>query len=116
MKGFKLVNGDINIEGGKIRFIEGNELIKQTVQSVLGTNNREWFLNENEGIDFRKILIKNPNYDVIRSEIIKGLKQVDESFEILDYENILNGRSLYIKFTAINSSNEKIEGGYTYAE
>ena len=39
--------------------IEGNELLKQTVQSVLSTNKGEWVLNRDEGIDFKNILGKS---------------------------------------------------------
>ena len=39
--------------------IKGTELKAQTVKTVLGTNNGEWFGNPDEGISFRNILGKN---------------------------------------------------------
>lgn len=59
MKGFKLTsNGDVEILNNQIQMIEGNELLRQTVECVLGTNKGEWVLNPNEGITFRNILGK----------------------------------------------------------
>lgn len=60
MKGFQLdSNGDIVISGGHIQMVDGDELLRQTVQSVLGTNKGEWVLNTDEGIDFKNILGKH---------------------------------------------------------
>lgn len=60
IKGFLLDNnGDVVIKDGKIAMVEGAELKAQTVKTVLGTNNGEWFGNPDEGISFRNILGKN---------------------------------------------------------
>lgn len=59
MKGFKLNSkGDVEITNNQIAMVEGNELLRQNVQSVLGTNKGEWIFNPDEGIDFRNILGK----------------------------------------------------------
>ena len=59
MKGFKLTSsGDVEIKNNQIQMIDGNELLRQTVECVLGTNKGEWFLNPDEGINFRNILGK----------------------------------------------------------
>lgn len=59
MKGFKLTStGDVEIKNNQIQMIEGNELLRQTVECVLGTNKGEWFLNPDEGINFQNILGK----------------------------------------------------------
>ena len=53
MKGFKLDNnGDVIIQNRKIEMTDGNDLIRQTVQTVLGTNKGEWDFNPDEGITF----------------------------------------------------------------
>lgn len=39
--------------------IEDNELLRQTVQTVLSTNKGEWVLNKDEGINYRNILGKS---------------------------------------------------------
>lgn len=60
IKGFLLDNnGDVVIKDNKISMTEGTDLTAQTVRTVLGTNNGEWFGNSDEGISFRNILGKN---------------------------------------------------------
>ena len=86
MRGFKLdQSGDVIIDNRQIQFVDGNELLAQTVRTLLGTTSGEWFLNTNEGIDYRNIHIKNPNFDLIRDEIQRGLLQVDSSFVLQKY-------------------------------
>lgn len=86
MTGFALdENGDILIKDNHIQMISGNELVKQTVQTVIGTNKGEWCLNEDEGITFDNILGKHiPDDEVVKTEIEQGLLQVDE-FNITDF-------------------------------
>lgn len=115
MRGFKLdQSGDVVIENRQIQLVDGNELLAQTVKTVLGTNTGEWFLEENEGINFRNILIKNPNFDLIRDEIQKGLLQVDSSFVLQKYEYETKGRNLIIHFAATNDSGEEVTGTQTF--
>ena len=60
MKCLKLnSNGDVIINNNKISMIEGAELTAQTVKTLLGTNQGEWFGNLDEGISFQNILGKN---------------------------------------------------------
>ncbi len=47
----------------QIEMVEGNELLAQTVKTVLGTNKGEWALNTDEGITFANILGKHKNTD-----------------------------------------------------
>lgn len=115
MKGFLLDDkGDIVINGGFIKMANDRDLIRQTVETVIGTNNGEWFLNEDEGIRFKAILNKSPNMDEVRSEIQKGLLQVDSSLFIQTFDYNVEDRTLNIQFTASNGKYE-IEGGTTYA-
>lgn len=59
MKGFALdANGDLLIKKNDIQMIEGAELTRQTVKTVLSTNKGEWSLNIDEGINFKDILGK----------------------------------------------------------
>ena len=59
IKGFALnEHGDVLIESGAIRMVQGAELTKQTIKSVLGTQKGEWFLNWEEGINHNAILGK----------------------------------------------------------
>ena len=59
MKGFALdEQGDLLIENGEIQMVHGADLTKQTIKSVLGTKNGEWFLDWEEGIDYNAIFGK----------------------------------------------------------
>lgn len=114
IKGFKLDDkGDVVIVNNQIQMVEDNDLLLQKVRTVLNTNKGEWWLNENEGINFRCMLTKNPNYDEIRDNIKLGLLQVDDTFQLLSFEHWTEGRKLYIKFTATNSSGQTIEDTIT---
>lgn len=111
MKGFKLdQSGDVVIENRQIQFVDGNELLAQAVRMVLATTSGDWFLNENEGINYRNIHVKNPNFDLIRDEVQKGLLQVDSSFVLEKYEYKTEGRKLIISFAAKNDSGEEVTG------
>lgn len=82
MKGLKLLDGDLSIENNEIEIIEGSELIRQTIQSVLSTNKGEWLFDENEGIDFGNILGKHQvkttsAKDTFYQEEIASMKQDD---------------------------------------
>lgn len=56
MIGLKIRNGDLVITNNEIELVEGNELTRQTIQSVLSTNKGEWKFDTEEGIDFYNIL------------------------------------------------------------
>jgi len=113
MKGFALdSNGDLMIKNNQIQMVNGNELIRQTIESVLKTNKGEWFLDTDEGITFDNILGKEKTEEIIRNEIEQGLSQVDSSFFIDDFSCELNNktRKLTIKFIVKNENGETIEG------
>lgn len=106
MKGFVLdETGDVKIEHGRIQMVDENELLRQTCQSVLGTNKGEWVLNPDEGIDFHALRGKQVDYEAIRGELLEGLRQVDESFLLDSFEHELTAdRKLRIRFSATCSS------------
>lgn len=77
MKGFKLTSsGDVEIKNNQIQMIEGSELLRQKVECVLGTNKGEWFLNPDEGINFRNILGKRTP---VQEQSNKALEQYYQS-------------------------------------
>lgn len=115
MKGFKLDDsGDVVIGKMGIELIEDLELTKQTVRTVLGTNKNEWGFNKNEGIDFRKIIVKNPDIDLIKNEIQEGLRQVDKTFILTEFSLIQKDRNALIRFAAVNSKNEIVSDLLSY--
>lgn len=108
MKDFLIENGDVVISGNDILYVRDKELVRQKVSLVLQTNKGEWLLNADEGINFRVILIKNPNKDEILSTVLDGLKQIDETFVITDYKFEVIERHLILTFTAVNEHDEEI--------
>lgn len=109
IKGFALKDGDVLIEQNRIQMVSGNELLRQTVESVLQTNKKEWFLNWQEGINIYNLLGKRKSDEIIENEILQGLLQVDSSFIIEDFSIIEEeGRNMKIYFTARTSSGESI--------
>lgn len=110
MKDFKLDQyGDVVIKNNKIELVEDVALIAQTLRQVLNTNLGEWFGDEAEGIDYKVILTKNPNYDLIQDTINTAVQQVADSLDVtLETDNFtfeLVGRDLYITLTlTVNES------------
>lgn len=100
----------------EIQMINGNELLRQKVQCVLGTNKGEWFLNTDEGINFSNILGKGKSEDIVRSEIEEGLSQVDSSFFIEDFSCNFNTqeRKLKVYFVAKNETGDTVTGVQTW--
>lgn len=88
MKGFKLdERGDIVFEKGKIAFVEDINLTVQTIRTVMGTNKGEWFLNDNEGIDFDFILGKGITDDMRLSQCADACQQVDSNLYVYDFRS-----------------------------
>lgn len=117
MRGFKLTNtGDISIKNNKIEMIADDELTRQTIQYLLSTNKGECFYNENEGINFRNLLGKNVEDDTVKSEILDGLMQIDQTFAITDFSTERNAetRKLDVKFTATTADEETVTVSTNY--
>lgn len=109
MKCFYVLNGDVAISNNDIALATGIELERQVITAVLGTNKGEWFLNENEGINFRTMLTKNPDYDLIKAEIISGLNQINSDYSLTSFTHELNSdRNLILTITISKSSGEAI--------
>ena len=70
-----------------------NELKAQTIRTVIGTNKGEWPLNKNEGINFDYVLGKGITDDMIMTQIIDGMRQVDETL-YLDNLNVQRIRTV----------------------
>jgi hypothetical protein len=112
LKGFALdANGDVLITNNEISMVFDADLIRQTVETVLGTKKGEWSLNIEEGINFSNILGKQQNEEIIKNEILQGLLQVDDTFVINDFSCELDRekRKLKIFFSASTEAGETIE-------
>lgn len=113
MRSFSTRNGDVVI-GETIEMVEGSELLRQKVERVLGTNLGEWSYDEEEGIDFRAVLVKNPAEAEVRATIEEALIHIDETFTITEFSMELKGRAAAISFKATNGNGEEVGGEYTY--
>lgn len=130
MKGFQLdKSGDVamgaldnegiahNSAGCRIRMIDGNALLTQTVQTVIATNKGEWAFQKNEGISFKNLLGKNVDEEMMKNEVFQGLLQVDNSFALTKFSTELDKetRKVVIHFTAVNGGGKEVEGVSTWA-
>ena len=114
MQGFKLDNnGDIAIENGEIAFVSDNELTAQTLQTVLGTNKGEWFMNENEGVDFGFLLGKGITDDMRLGQVTDAAYQVDERLQVVGFscEEESSTRKSTIHFSVKDDEENIIIGG-----
>lgn len=101
MHDFKLTDsGDIEILHNEIQTISGSKLLAQQLKMILNTNKGEWWLDENEGLPFKEILLKNPNYDAIKEYIQYAVKQIDKTIELSDFSCELHERVLTVTFRA----------------
>lgn len=94
------------IENNEIQMVEGDELLRQTVQSIINTNKGEWFTDWDEGIEFSNILGKGVTEEMVMAEIEDGLQQVDETLNITDFSMSLKGRTLTVKFTCTSEDSD----------
>lgn len=98
--------GDVLIENNEIQMVEGDELLRQTVQSIIETNKGEWFEDWDEGIEFSNILGKGVTEEMVIAEIEDGLQQVDENLNISNFEMSVKDRVLTVKFTCADEEND----------
>lgn len=113
MISFSTHKGDVVIDS-TIQMVEGDELLRQKVERVLGTNKGEWSYDEDEGIDFPTVLRKNPDEDEIRATIQEALTSIDETLTIIEFSLRLRGREAMISFQAVTGDGVEIGGEYIY--
>lgn len=118
MKSFKLnSDGDVVIKNNQIELVEGIPLLVQTLKQVINTNLGEWFSDEEEGIDYKVILTKNPNYDLIKDTINTAVQQVayyqDVVIETDNFTFEVEGRNLTITFTLTVDGEESTDVSVT---
>ncbi len=107
-------NGDIVLFNNDIEWKTGAPLTAQTIQHRLGANTGEWFLDKDYGIDFGVILRKKQNIEQVKSEILRALREVDDSYYFTSFVSDVEGRAQTIRFTAANSRGETVEINRTW--
>ena len=113
MKSFSMADGDVIISD-TIEMVSDNELLRQKVLRVLGTNRGEWSYDKDEGIDFRAVLTKNPDKAEIRATLEAALIHIDPTFALTEFSMELVRRTATIKFTASTGDGEEVGGEVTY--
>lgn len=87
------------------------EYIIQTVKQILQTKVGEWSYDEEEGIDRNSMLGKDFNEEEVKDNILAGLLQIDDSFEIVVFECTQDKmtRKLNVKFSAQYGEDNRID-------
>ena len=116
MKDLKIKDGDLVLNNGDIGMVSDKELLVQKVELLLATMQGEWFLDEEEGINRELIFVKENNLDedMLQDAVYQVLMQVDETFEIDEFNANYVDRILIINFKAHNETDEieiDYEGG-----
>lgn len=114
MKTLALLNGDLLFENGDFKLDEDEKEVAQCIGISLGTNLKEWFLNEAAGLDFKRVLEKSTK-DEARAEVMRVLSQEERildinSVEIKDANRI---RTIVFSVTLIDGTilNEEVVVG-----
>lgn len=108
MKGFALdENGDVKIEKNEIQMVEGDELLRQTIETNIATQKGEWFLDEEQGIDRSNVLGKGVTEEVVESEIESAIQQVDDTLNISEFNYNVTGRKSKVNFKVVSEENDK---------
>ncbi|MBD8026415.1 DUF2634 domain-containing protein [Ureibacillus sp. Re31] len=95
-----LKDGDLIVVDDDFTTIDGPESSAQGLEISLGTNLKEWFLDEEFGLDFNRILGKSTDEEA-RAEILRALAQ-DEEIDTIDSLEIISNyqdRKRKISFT-----------------
>ncbi|WP_379142381.1 DUF2634 domain-containing protein [Paenibacillus sp. sgz500992] len=107
-------SGDLVFLGDDLQLVTGPDEIAQCCKLVLGTNQGEWFLDPELGIDFSRITGKGVTADEVRSELTVGMLQEPRITEVNDvvvtFDRSNRTVSANITATAINGDVIKIEG------
>lgn len=85
MKTLALISGDLLFENGDFKLDEDEKEVAQCISISLGTNLKEWFLNEECGLDFKRVLEKSTK-DEARAEVMRVLSQEERIKEINSVE------------------------------
>lgn len=85
MKTLTLLNGDLHFESGDFKLDADEKEVAQCIGISLGTNLKEWFLNEAAGLDFKRVLEKSTK-DEARAEVMRVLSQEERIREITSVE------------------------------
>lgn len=108
-KGFKVVDGDTVVDK-TIKLVQDDELLRQTIELVIGTNQGEWSYDLKEGIERALILRKGYDKDEIRGTIEAACLRVDDTLTLTDFDiEVDEKRHATITFTLVKPDGDEIE-------
>ncbi len=115
MKTLALSKGDLLFENGDFKLDEGEKEVTQCIGISLGTNLKEWFLNEAAGLDFKRVLEKSTKEEA-RAEVMRVLSQEERIREInsIEIKDVNRIRMIDYSVTLIDGtvlSEEVVVGG-----
>lgn len=93
---------DILVEGSDLQIVEGKDATVQYLKQVLAAFKGEWFLNTEFGIDYYgKVLIKNPDPNVLESEFKLAILDVPGVRNLIEFQLLVDPatREYEIDFT-----------------
>jgi hypothetical protein len=107
-------------ETGNLALVTGPDLVAQRLDISLNTHLGEWLLDTSFGVDYRgQILVKNPDFTVIRSvfaDVITGTDGVSDLLQLdLDTDD---QRGLLVDFRVLTTDADilEAEGGLVPVE
>ncbi len=105
----KLENGDLALENGEFKLVDGIEEIVQSAKICTSTNKGEWFLDPEFGFDFFAVLGKNPTEGQIRGALLDAFSKESRIDTIEELTVDREGRYLKIFYKAILIDGTSIE-------
>lgn len=95
-------DGDLDLSGGTLTFLEREEALVQRVAARLRTIREEFFLDTSYGLPWETIFIKNPYLSLVEAEIRREIEDVEEisSVTSLALDLDTDARELTVTFTA----------------
>lgn len=111
MRTFKMVDGDIHLENGKLSMVEDQEELRQNTENRLAINIKEWFLDIELGLDYSEVRGKRRTDRDIELAMRDCVTQ-DE--RIKDIRLISVERNLANRTTEISIAIEEVGGDTQY--
>ncbi len=101
MRTLEVTNGDLVFDSNmELRMVDGVDEKVQSVEILLGTPQGQYFLNTRHGLNYDPLLVKQPDLERVRAEILRAFRQSPRIEEVLelDVEFDREERRLYADF------------------
>lgn len=111
MKDLRFKDGDLVLSGNDFVMADGITEIGQCVESTLGTNQGEFILEPELGINYLNMVGKGVTDEDIQAEVFAGVSQEERIETVVDItverDNVT--RKTNVRFSALTESGETIE-------